>query len=83
MPPTGVTVQRGPTLDGLGDYYREIIAESDEPPWTWSRRCAESGADVLVSYLPVGSEEADRYYAQCAIDAHVGVRQRAARVHRL
>ena len=34
VPPTGVTVQRGPTLDGLGEYYREIITESDEPPWT-------------------------------------------------
>src|SRR5580693_166007 len=60
VPPTGVTVQRGPTMDGLGEYYREIITESDEPV-----------ADVLVSYLPVGSEEADRFYAQCAIDAHV------------
>ena len=69
--PTGVTVQRGPTLDGLGEYYREIITESDEPAADVTQALRDSGADVLVSYLPVGSEEADRYYAQCAIDARV------------
>ena len=71
VPPTGVIVQRGHTLDGLGEYYREIITESDERPVDVARMLRETGADVLVSYLPVGSEEADRYYAQCAIDAHV------------
>ena len=71
VPPTGVTVQRGPTLDGLGEYYREIITESDQPPVDVARALREAGADVLVCYLPVGSEQADRYYAQCAIDAHV------------
>ena len=71
VPPTGVTVQRGPTLDGLGEYYREIITESDEPAVDVVQALRESGADVLVSYLPVGSEQADRYYAQCAIDARV------------
>ena len=71
VPPTGVTVQRGPTLDGLGEYYTEIISESDEEPADVVRALRESGADVLVSYLPVGSEQADRFYAQCAIDAGV------------
>ena len=71
VPPTGVTVQRGPTLDGLGEYYTEIITESDEDPADVVQALRESGADVLVSYLPVGSEEADRFYAQCAIDAGV------------
>ena len=71
VPPTGVTVQRGPTLDGLGEYYREIISESDEPAADVAQVLRETGADVLVSYLPVGSEQADRYYAQSAIDAHV------------
>ena len=71
VPPTGVTVQRGPTYDGLGEYYREIITESDDPAVNVVQALRESGADVLVSYLPVGSEQADRYYAQCAIDAHV------------
>src|SRR5205814_4870365 len=71
VPPTGVTVQRGPTLDGLGLYYRDIITESDEPPADVVRVLRETRTDVLVSYLPVGSEEADRYYAQCAINAGV------------
>ena len=71
VPPTGVTVQRGPTLDGMGQYYREIITESDDPAVDVARVLRETGADVLVSYLPVGSEQADRYYAQCAIDARV------------
>jgi myo-inositol-1-phosphate synthase len=71
VPPTGITVQRGPTLDGLGQYYQEMISESADPPVDVVAALRESGADVLVSYLPVGSEEADRYYAQCAIDAGV------------
>src|ERR1700730_4266009 len=69
--PTGVIVQRGNTLDGLGEYYRELITESDEPPVDVAQVLRETGVDVLVSSLPVGSEQADRYYAQCAIDAHV------------
>ncbi len=71
VPPTGVIVQRGPTFDGLGEYYRDIITESDEPAVNVVAALREARADVLVSYLPVGSEEADRYYAQCAIDAGV------------
>ena len=71
VPPTGVIVQRGPTLDGLGEYYRDIITESDDPPVDVVEVLTRTQADVLVSYLPVGSEEADRYYAQCAIDAGV------------
>ena len=71
VPPTGVTVQRGPTMDGLGEYYTEIITESDEQPVDVVRALRDAQVDVLVSYLPVGSEQADRYYAQCAIDAKV------------
>src|SRR5579859_3711518 len=71
VPPTGITVQRGPTLDGLGEYYREIVTESDEPAADVVKALRDSQADVLVSYLPVGSEDADRFYAQCAIDAKV------------
>ena len=72
VPPTGITVQRGPTLDGLGKYYRETITESDDRPVDVPRSLRESKADVLVCYLPVGSEDAARYYAQAAIDAGVG-----------
>jgi myo-inositol-1-phosphate synthase len=71
VPPTGITVQRGPTMDGLGEYYQEIITESDEQPVDVVQALREARADVLVSYLPVGSEQADHFYAQCAIDAGV------------
>ncbi|WP_018684310.1 inositol-3-phosphate synthase [Actinokineospora enzanensis] len=71
VPPLGVTVQRGHTYDGLGEYYREIITESDEQPVDVVSVLREAEVDVLVSYLPVGSEDADRFYAQCAIDAGV------------
>src|SRR6202046_2732671 len=71
VPPTSITVQRGPTMDGLGEYYQEIITESDDEPVDVAQALRDARADVLVSYLPVGSEQADRYYAQCAIDAGV------------
>jgi myo-inositol-1-phosphate synthase len=71
VPPLGVTVQRGTTLDGLGKYYRETIEESDEQPVDVVAALRESGADVLVCYLPVGSQQAAEFYAQCAIDAKV------------
>jgi myo-inositol-1-phosphate synthase len=71
VPPTGITVSRGRTLDGLGTYYREVIDESDAPESDVVRVLKESKADVLVCYLPVGSEEAAKYYALCAIDAGV------------
>ncbi|MGH3278341.1 MAG: inositol-3-phosphate synthase [Trebonia sp.] len=72
VPPTGVIVQRGHTLDGLGEYYREIITESDDPAVDVVAALKEARVDVLVSYLPVGSEQADKFYAQCAIDARIG-----------
>jgi len=72
VPPTGVIVQRGHTLDGLGKYYRETIEESDEEPVDVVQALKDSRADVLVCYLPVGSEDAAKFYAQCAIDAGVG-----------
>ena len=68
---TGVTIQRGPTLDGLGEYYRELVEESDAPVVDIVETLKSSGADVLVCYLPVGSEEAAKFYAQAAIDAGV------------
>ncbi len=71
VPTLGIEVQRGPTLDGLGKYYRATIDESTAHPVDVVKVLKESGADVLVSYLPVGSEEADKFYAQCAIDAGV------------
>lgn len=69
VPDTGVIVQRGHTLDGLGDYYRATITESAVEPVDVVQALKDSGAQILVCYLPVGSEEAAKYYAQCAIDA--------------
>jgi myo-inositol-1-phosphate synthase len=71
VPPLGVTVQRGTTLDGLGKYYRETIEESDETPADIVTALRETGADVLVCYLPVGSQQAAEFYAQAALDAGV------------
>ena len=71
VPTTGVTVQRGHTLDGLGKYYRMTIDESPAEPVDIVAALREARVDVLVSYLPVGSEEADKFYASCAIDAGV------------
>ncbi len=66
---TGVTVLRGTTLDGLGKYYRETIEESTATPVDVVSTLKENKVDVVICYLPVGSEEAAKFYAQCAIDA--------------
>ena len=66
-----MTVQRGPTLDGLGKYYREVLEESPYEPVDVAQALRDAKADVLVSYLPVGSEQAQRYYAQACLDAGV------------
>ena len=71
VPPTGVTVLRGHTLDGLGKYYQQTIDESAETPVDIVRALKDVQADVLVCYLPVGSQKAAEFYAQCAIDAKV------------
>ncbi|XCB30830.1 inositol-3-phosphate synthase [Arcanobacterium hippocoleae] len=71
VPVLGVEVLRGKTLDGLGDYYRETITESAAPEADVVQVLRDKQVDVMVSYLPVGSEEADKFYAQCAIDAGV------------
>lgn len=72
VPPLGVTVERGHTLDGLGKYYTQTIEESDAAPVDVTQRLKDLKADVLICYLPVGSEDAAKFYAQCAIDAKVG-----------
>jgi myo-inositol-1-phosphate synthase len=71
VPPTGVTVQRGHTLDGLGRYYLETIEQSNEAPVDVVQALKDAQVDVMVCYLPVGSQEAAEFYAQCAIDAGV------------
>jgi len=71
VPQLDVPVLRGTTLDGLGKYYRETISESDEEPVDVVATLKANKVDVLICYLPVGSEQAAKFYAQCAIDAKV------------
>ena len=73
IPETGVQVLRGPTNDGLGRYYRQTIRESDDPPVDVAQALVDAEADVLVNYLPVGSEEATRWYMEQALKAGVAV----------
>jgi myo-inositol-1-phosphate synthase len=67
--PIGVDVLRGPTFDGLGQYYREMVEESAEKPVDVAAALREARVDVVINYLPVGSEEAARHYAQAALVA--------------
>jgi len=69
VPPRNVTVHRGPTLDGLGRYLRQAVTEAPGPAADVARILRESGTQVLVSYLPVGSERATEFYAEQALDA--------------
>ncbi len=71
VPQLDVPVQRGHTLDGLGKYYRETIEESHDEPVDITAVLKAQAVDVLICYLPVGSEDAAKFYAQCAIDAKV------------
>ncbi|MBV1781267.1 inositol-3-phosphate synthase [Paeniglutamicibacter sp. ABSL32-1] len=71
VPTSGITVQRGHTLDGLGKYYRETITESSAEPVDMVEALKAAQVDVLVCYLPVGSDAAAKFYAQACIDAGV------------
>jgi myo-inositol-1-phosphate synthase len=66
---SGVRVERGPTLDGLGKYVRPVVPESDAPPVDVARVLRETGTDVVVSYLPVGSQAATEWYAEQVLEA--------------
>jgi myo-inositol-1-phosphate synthase len=69
LAPSGVVVQRGATLDGVGRYMRETIEEAEGPPADVARVLRDTGTDVVVSYLPVGSELATRWYVERALEA--------------
>ncbi|MCA6108662.1 inositol-3-phosphate synthase [Bradyrhizobium cenepequi] len=69
---TGVIVQRGPVLDGIGRYLEDDIPIADAPEADVASVLARSRTDVLVSYLPVGSQRASEWYAERAIDAGCG-----------
>jgi myo-inositol-1-phosphate synthase len=72
VPELGITVLRAPTYDGLGKYYRQTIEESPAEAVDVVAALKASKADVLVSYLPVGSEEAQKFYATCCLEAGLG-----------
>jgi myo-inositol-1-phosphate synthase len=72
VPPLGVPVRRGATLDGLGKYVGRIVEEAPGPTEDVARILSETGTDVLVSYLPVGSEQATRWYAEQCLQAGCG-----------
>ena len=72
VPHTGVTVDRGMTHDGLGKYLSQVIEKAPGPTADVVGILRERKVDVMVSYLPVGSEEATKWYVEQALQAGVG-----------
>lgn len=77
IPKSDVKVSMGHVLDGVADHMQNFDEDytfkvSDAEPVDVVEVLKESGAEMLLSYLPVGSEEAARFYAQCALDAGIG-----------
>lgn len=66
---TGISVSRGPTLDGIGRFMEDDIEESGDAVADVAKVLRESGTEILVSYLPVGSERATHFYAEAALEA--------------
>jgi myo-inositol-1-phosphate synthase len=69
VPKLGVLVQKGPVLDGIGKYLKEVVNVSGQPAQDVVQVLKDSGAEVLVNYLPVGSTEASKTYAEAALAA--------------
>jgi myo-inositol-1-phosphate synthase len=69
VPKSGIVVNRGKTLDGLGKYLHDVIDESPEDEADVTEILRRSGTEVLVSYLPVGSQKATEWYAERALEA--------------
>ena len=69
LPVCDVPVRRGPTLDGIGRYLRDMVEESPKPVEPVAAILRETRTDVLVSYLPVGSQSATEFYAEQALEA--------------
>ena len=72
VPPTGVEVRRGPTHDGIGRYLRDTVIESPQPVDDVVGTLRATGTEIVVSYLPVGSEAASQWYAEQALRAGCG-----------
>ena len=71
VPSTGVKVQKAKVLDGVGKRLNERVKISDSSPVDVSKILKETGAEILVNYLPVGSREATKYYVEQCLDAGV------------
>jgi len=76
VPKKGVIVSMGPVLDGVAPHMKNYPADktfmtAQDEPCDVRRELEESGADILINYMPVGSEKATRFYAQAALDAGV------------
>lgn len=69
VPATGARVERGNTLDGIGKYLRDHVEESDRPVADVTKILRDTATDVVVCYLPVGSEHAAAWYAERALEA--------------
>lgn len=72
VPTTGVTVQRGPTLDGIGKHLVDVVFESSAEPVDVTAALKAAKAEVIISYLPVGSQKASEFYAERALEAGCG-----------
>ncbi|HEX5457377.1 MAG TPA: inositol-3-phosphate synthase [Candidatus Nitrosotalea sp.] len=72
VPKMGVTVQKGPTLDGIGRHLSRIVTVSKEPDVNVKKVLQDTGAEMLVNYLPVGSTNAVKHYASQALEAGIG-----------
>jgi len=73
VPHTGVTVERGMTHDGVGKYTEELVKKAPGGTVDIASILQEREVDVLINYLPVGSEDATRWYMEQALQAKVGV----------
>jgi myo-inositol-1-phosphate synthase len=73
VPHLGVTVLRGRTLDGVGQYLADVVQPSPAPEVDVADVLRDTQADVLVNYLPVGSEQATRWYMEQALAAGCAV----------
>ena len=71
VPNLNIEVKPGKTLDGVGKFVKELITTVDDSEEI-VKELKESKAEILINLLPVGSDEAVKFYAQCAIDAKVG-----------
>jgi len=71
VPSTGIKVQKAKVLDGIGRRLNERVKISDSPAADVSKLLRESGAEILINYLPVGSREATQYYVEQCLDAGV------------